>query len=562
MMLLSRNMKGLRQFFTVLSCSLSFAGPLQGCSSLARMSDDARIAEERADEQVKSRFARALFFSAAGRYDEALALYRTLEDETFPFAALYFAKARLFTETGQLEPAIEAAEQAVGIDQQNVYYVRLLGSLYHDAGRYDDALDMFLRQKELTPDDPKALSMLADAYLSLQRPQDALHVFERLRVLDPFNEHTLAHILWIELKLNHYKEAIEVLQTMMEQGSGSDKLMLTLGELYLQTGEVERALAIFHDIVDDDPSFLPGWVALFEALIETGETALLQQDLIAFFEHPDIGLNAELDMVRLFMLRSDIDIAYLGPVRFMVVRMLAEYPDHRVVRFMRGLIYARDGEFQKARQFFEALLESDPAHVKAWEETASSYIAEGQYHHALYTFRLARKALEHPSYRLLVLEGYALYRSGLMEEAFNVLGEARLKEGEQQSAWLRIQAAITMALAGESIGRQEQSLEAYSRVLELDPHNTLALNNLAYMLAQRNERLSEALAYARKAVQLEPDSPVFLDTLGWVCFKLGNYKEALQFLEQALATGCSDPEIYEHLDAVRKAMEEGMRREE
>jgi len=555
MMLLSRNMKGLGQFFAALSCSLSLAVPLQGCSSSASMTDAARIAEARADEQVKSRFARALFLSAAGRYDEALALYRALEADTPSFAALYFAMARLFIETGQLEPAIEAAEQAVGIDQQNVYYVRLLGSLYHDAGRYEDALDMFLRQKALTPDDPKALSMLADAYLSLQRPQDALHVFERLRVLDPFNEHTLAHILWIELKLNHYKEAIEVLQTMMEQGSGSDKLMLTLGELYLQTGEAERALAIFHDIVDDDPSFLPGWVALFEALIETGEAELLQQDLTAFFRHPATGLDAELDMVRLFMLRSDIDSAYLGPVRFMAVRMLAEHPDNRDVRFIRGLIYARDGEYRKAREFFDALLKSDPAYVKAWEESASSYIAEGQFHHALYTFRQARKALQHPSYRLLVLEGYALYRSGLMAAAFDVLGEAHLKEGEHQPSWLRIQAAITRALAGESIGRQEESLDAYSKVLELDPHNTLALNNLAYMLAQRNERLSEALAYARKAVQLEPDSPVFLDTLGWVCFKLGNYKEALQFLEQALATGFSDPEILEHLEAVRKAVE-------
>ncbi|WP_162270529.1 tetratricopeptide repeat protein [Prosthecochloris sp. CIB 2401] len=525
---------------------------LQGCVSSASMTEG-RASEVRADDKVKSRFARGLFLAAAGRYDEALALYRTLEADAAPFAALYFAKARLFVETGQLEPAIAAAEQAVSMEPKHVYYVRLLGSLYHDAGRYEDALGMFLSQKEITPDDPKALSMLADAYLALDRPQDALRVFERLRVLDPFNEHTLAHILWIELKLNHYKEAIEVLQTMMEQGSGNDKLMLTLGELYLQTGEVERALVIFHDIVADDASFLPGWIALFEALIETGEVDELEQELTVFFGHPETELDAALDLVRLFMLRSDIDSAYLGPVRFMAGRMLADYPDNRDVRFTRGLIHARDGEYRKAREFFLPLVASDPAYVKAWEEIASSYVAEGEFHHALYTFRQAREALRRPSYRLLVLEGYALYRSELMEAAFEVLGDAQLREGDaQQPAWLRMQAAITMALVSEKTGREEQSLDAYSRVLDIDPHNTLALNNLAYMLAERNERLPEALAYARKAVQTEPGNPVFLDTLGWVYFKLGNYEQALLYLERAVATGFSDPEIIEHLEAVRE----------
>jgi uncharacterized protein HemY len=75
------------------------------------------------------------------------------------------------------------------------------------------------------------------------------------------------------------------------------------------------------------------------------------------------------------------------------------------------------------------------------------------------------------------------------------------------------------------------------------------LNYLGYMLADRNVRLDEASQLIKKALEIQPDNPAFLDSMGWVYFRQGKYTEAQGLLERALEH-MADPTVHDHLGDV------------
>jgi Flp pilus assembly protein TadD len=89
--------------------------------------------------------------------------------------------------------------------------------------------------------------------------------------------------------------------------------------------------------------------------------------------------------------------------------------------------------------------------------------------------------------------------------------------------------------------------EQFRKILALDPNNSMTLNYLGYMLADRGVKLDDALAMLQKAVQLEPQNYAYLDSLGWVYFKLGQYPLAEENLRKASERVSTDPTVHDHL---------------
>ena len=90
----------------------------------------------------------------------------------------------------------------------------------------------------------------------------------------------------------------------------------------------------------------------------------------------------------------------------------------------------------------------------------------------------------------------------------------------------------------------------FRKVLEMNPDNDAALNYLGYMLADRNIRLDEARDLISKAVSHEPNSGAYLDSLGWVYFRLNKLPEAEDKLREALRYMSRDPTVHDHLAEV------------
>lgn len=99
----------------------------------------------------------------------------------------------------------------------------------------------------------------------------------------------------------------------------------------------------------------------------------------------------------------------------------------------------------------------------------------------------------------------------------------------------------------------------YESLLVKMPNNTNVLNNLAYMLAENNEKLPEALQYAKRAYDAKPNDPTYMDTYAYVLYKNGKVSEAAELLVSALQqyeqnNAPIPSEVYEHLGVVKEKL--------
>ncbi|MDZ4799237.1 MAG: tetratricopeptide repeat protein [Bryobacteraceae bacterium] len=90
----------------------------------------------------------------------------------------------------------------------------------------------------------------------------------------------------------------------------------------------------------------------------------------------------------------------------------------------------------------------------------------------------------------------------------------------------------------------------FRKVLDMNPKNTSALNYLGYMLADRNVRLPEALTLIRQAVDIDPENGAYLDSLGWVYYRMNDLDQAERNLQRAIERFSKDPTVHDHLGDV------------
>jgi tetratricopeptide (TPR) repeat protein len=99
----------------------------------------------------------------------------------------------------------------------------------------------------------------------------------------------------------------------------------------------------------------------------------------------------------------------------------------------------------------------------------------------------------------------------------------------------------------------DKAIDQMLQAIELNPKNAAALNYLGYTYADMGVKLDEAEQLIRRAIQLEPNDGFYIDSLGWVYFKRGDYPRAIEYLERASELAGEDPTIVEHLgDAYSK----------
>ena len=138
------------------------------------------------------------------------------------------------------------------------------------------------------------------------------------------------------------------------------------------------------------------------------------------------------------------------------------------------------------------------------------------------------------------------------------LGETNRRKGDLDSAIRYLARANellpgnavvigTLALALDGSGNHADAQRAYRATLEIDPNNAIAMNNLAFLLAEGGSDLDEALKLVTRAMEMAPDSPQMIDTAGWVRLKRGENDSAIALFADAVAKEPADETFRDHL---------------
>ena len=107
--------------------------------------------------------------------------------------------------------------------------------------------------------------------------------------------------------------------------------------------------------------------------------------------------------------------------------------------------------------------------------------------------------------------------------------------------------AICLEQSATSKEEEDEAETYFLSSLERNPDDAFTLNYLGYWYADTNRNLNKAISYIQKAVDIQPSSGFFVDSLGWVYYRLHDYDKAVTLLERAIQLEPLDPVITEHL---------------
>jgi Flp pilus assembly protein TadD len=230
--------------------------------------------------------------------------------------------------------------------------------------------------------------------------------------------------------------------------------------------------------------------------------------------------------------------AYLGA--------LAKSPDEERDPTQALLMLAQIAEERKDPEGalrWLAQIDSSDAYLGAQIKRAQIIAKRGDMAAARILLSELKPQTEREQTQIIVAEAQLLRDANQPAAALAVL-EAAIKRFPKNTDLL-----YDYAMVAEKSNKMELMESTLRKVIELAPDNQHAYNALGYSLAERNIRLPEALTLIEKALQLAPEDPFIMDSMGWVQFRLGKLKEAEETLRRAYQLR-PDPEIATHLGEV------------
>ena len=474
--------------------------------------------------------------------------------EDYAGALLSYQEAQLY------DSAASSITLAIGRD-----YLRL--------GKVESAVLALQRTLKLNPEEGEAWELLATVYVSKKEwglAEDALRHVVRLdsNRIDPYYNLAL-----IALRRNAVEEAIVLYQRILTLQQVPDpQVLMSLGEIYLELQRFDEAAEIYRQLIALDPAEGMGYYGLGLTKEATGDTVrAVELYEKALRNNPElVHIRAQLN--RLYTAQQAWDKS-LALLREAVSRDSSDIAGWLEI----GEIYRQKGDSAAAFKHSEMLKQRFPDDWRIYLDAGHHYLDRSDFRRALEEFRdvirlspgtlwgwlYAGISLVHLD-SILGSEPYLKRALSLQRE--NAVGNyylgsvlAQMNRPEEAVPYLKtaiasrpdwVAAMSTLAGAYESMEMFALSDSLFKASLTLDPDNSLVLNNYSYSLALRNVRLAEALRMAERALRTEPENGSYLDTVGWIYFKLGDYDKALEYIEKAFTIRIQSAEVAEHLGDV------------
>ncbi|OOZ37777.1 tetratricopeptide repeat protein [Solemya velesiana gill symbiont] len=313
----------------------------------------------------------------------------------------------------------------------------------------------------------------------------------------------------IHVALNGNDAARDLLARAVEQYPEEKLLRSAYGRILLEFGEKELSYQQFQQISRQTPD--DG-----DVLFPLGVLAL---DMERFRE-----ARRHFQQLRKLELRMDEAAYYLGRID------------------------ESQGRAEKAIEWYRKVQKGDVSYY-AQVRIAKLMAGDGRLVEARDWLKNMRIRIPNQSVRLYLEEVEVVREHGSSAQVMSLYDEALRAHSDDQDI------LYSRALYAGTLDRIDILERDLRKVLAANPENANALNALGYTLADQTTRFDEALELITRALELKPEAPAIIDSMGWIQYRLGNLEKALGYLKKAMSM-LPDSEFAAHLGEVLWVMGE------
>lgn len=473
------------------------------------------------------------------------------------------------------DEALEAFEKALDCDPAATYIEKKLPVLLFRQGKVEQAATLLRAGIDKDPDDIDQYLLLAHLAIQQNNRDEAIELYEEVLLRDPVNEGVRLRLGILSVQQERLEDAETIFRALLIDNPELSLAQIYLARLLQMKGDTLTAIKMYEEVLSQNWSadlayemidfYLPlekhtDMLRLYNSLLNrdpTSERALIGriQTLLSMGNDDEALIelrnlretNGNMDRLDMAISKT---LLRLGKVNeaITILEGLKNGETAAEANYLLALIAFQDEELNKSLNYIHAILPDSAEYPDAIYLQVRILRSQNKHDKALILLRDVTSDVDklHPLFYALLSSIYQ--EQGRIEEAMETLvkGTESFPRNEQ----LHFEHALLL----ERSGLQEQAITAMERVLEITPEHAEALNYIGYTWADRNIHLDKAYDYIHRAVRLKPDNGYIRDSLGWVEYRLGNFDTALAELLHALTLEPGDPNIYEHLGDVYKAL--------
>jgi len=478
-----------------------------------------------------SRFIEGFHLRMLGRNNEALDIFREIADADAKHSASRYEISKIYAERRAFALALDYIRQAIKIEPKNKWYNLLLIDIYDRTGDHKSKISIY---RQLIKEFPRDMSLyygLANAYMQINNLSEAIKVLDEIENIIGVTEEVSIQKYQFYIMTGRNQAAINELKKLSLVFSGDPAYSMAIADFYLQTGNYYEALSHYEAVFAEDNTNYEALISMAECYMRIGNYAKTTELFLILFNDPAVDVDAKMNIIMYYYEMSESDSVMLKQAYRLLDLFIMAHPDEAKVVSVYGDFLFRDGRFEEAATKWKKVVKLDPGKFPVWEHLFMCLDMTAAYDSlAVYAVKSIGYFPEQPGSHFYA--GYAYFQLKEYEKSTEYLKDAA--ENAVLNNTIKIQALGYLAEAYHQQKKHNLSDEAFEVLLESDPKNYWALNNYSFYLALRGEHLEKALNMSEKTIRHNPRSPTYLDTYGWILFKMEKYDEAEEYLRKAV----------------------------
>lgn len=462
--------------------------------------------------------------------------YRSLDSTN---ASTYYYLAQIKGSHNYLKETLKDAQKAVDLDPENKWMQAFFAGLLAFSEQYDSAANIFIRiGNKHVPDRDNSFMAASRLFQKAGKPDKAIAVLDTLLSFhNPNDENILMEKQAVYLKAGKFEDAVTITKQLANAYPLSPEYLVQLAEIYeldnqpVWSAEVVQQLAEKFPKNEDVNSYIFGYYLKKRNVDEVAKTLNTYVDAAESNKEKELTI---LTQIGAYMSGNRGDTSVLTYLSELSEKIVKEKPNNLSAKRLLASLNLYGGKEKEGVEMYNQLIHQYPKNYALWLPLVEHYIYSRKEDTALqYLNKMTTyfpDSTDIQMNKMFIAQNKTKFKDALKYAQIGLDLAQKQKAKDKEMAFFN-----SIAHLYDELNMYKESDSAYDALLAKDPENIMALNNYAYFLSERGERLEFALNLSKKTLEANFTDPNNLDTYGWILYKMGRYEEAKVYLEKAVA---------------------------